>query len=171
MQEGLGCVIIKSLSNNHGTGGDHRYHPIFAIATGRYSANSNKKVAKCYSYYLCGSGETLNWFLWHSNSGVEPFERAHAVQNLTTGTAYQRIATVESLCNQRLATIPGSLFQLVSNDPYVRVFIKTYFIQGQECIHFDEAMEVSEENLSWDKLNVLWVTIEMWPQLDGFSEY
>lgn len=31
-------------------------------------------------------------------------------------------------------------------------------------------MEVSEEDLDWDEFNILWMVIEMWPKLDGFSE-
>lgn len=45
-----------------------------------------------------------------------------------------------------------------------------YLVQGQERIVFDETMKVSKEDLDWDKLNVLWMVIEMWPELDGFGE-
>lgn len=45
-----------------------------------------------------------------------------------------------------------------------------YLVQGQQCIKFDEAMAVSEKNLSRNKLDVLWVTVEMWPKFDSFGE-
>lgn len=54
--------------------------------------------------------------------------------------------------------------------PYPSIHSKPYLVQGQEGIQFDEAMEVSEEDLDWDEFNVLRMVIEMWPELDGFGE-
>jgi len=45
-----------------------------------------------------------------------------------------------------------------------------YLVQSQQCIQFDEAMAVSEQNLGWNELDVLWVTVEMWPKFDRFGE-
>ena len=74
------------------------------------------------------------------------------------------------LCEQRLTTVPGRLFKLVSSSSRGRELIKPYLVQGQERIQFDETMEVSKEDLGWDIPNVLWMVIEMGPELNGFSE-
>lgn len=133
-------------------------------------ANSDRELANCCSCRCCGAGESLDRFIWQSDRRVQTLEGVHTVQNLTTGTADQRVTAVESLCDQRLATVPGRLFQLVSSSFHVRELIKAYLVQGQERIQFDEAMEVSEEDLDWDEFNVLWMVIEMWPEFDGFGE-
>lgn len=134
------------------------------------SANSNKELANCCSCRCCAAGESLDRFIRQSDRRVQTLEGVHTVQNLATGATDQRVTTVESLCDQRLATVPGRLFKLVSSSFHVRELIKPYLVQGQERIPFDEAMEVSEEDLDWDEFNVLWMVIEMWPELDGFGE-
>lgn len=48
--------------------------------------------------------------------------------------------------------------------------IKTYLVQGKERIKFDKSMEVSKEDLDWDIPDVLWMVIEMGPELNGLSE-
>lgn len=55
-------------------------------------------------------------------------------------------------------------------DIHVRGLTRVYLVQSQQCIQFDEAMAVSEKNLGWNELDVLWVTVEMWPKFDGFGE-
>lgn len=47
---------------------------------------------------------------------------------------------------------------------------KPYFIQGEESIQFDETMTVSEKNLGWNEFDILWMAIEMWPELNGFGD-